>query len=63
VGWSSGLCRVCAGSDLCLCSGGEGEFFPSDGKGLCEVVCFVMSMGRGSLSADDWICVFVLLVA
>ena len=44
---------------ICACILVGGEFFPFDGDDPCEVMCFGVSVG--SLSADDLVCVLILL--
>ena len=62
LSWSSGLCWFSVGRYLCLHSSGRRwvYLFPLQWTGLCEVVWFGMSVGIPS--ADDWFCVFFLLV-
>lgn len=56
VGFMLGVTCACI-----LVGGGEFCFFsPSDEQGLCEVVYFGVSVEI--LSADKWVCVFILLV-
>ena len=60
----SGLCRFPGGGAWCLCSGGLGwilSFWWTDSAGVFWGVCS-LSVILGSLSANGWGCVPVLLV-